>query len=91
LEGVSPNTAPTALEFLKRAGTSTIGQRHHGADTGHRHQAPAHIIGPHDRQQAAVQDADLFAKYSPDNEQRLDQHDQVGEVLAGCQLRPLRA
>jgi hypothetical protein len=24
LKGVSPNTAPTALEFLKRAGTSTV-------------------------------------------------------------------
>jgi hypothetical protein len=24
LDGVSPNAAPTALEFLKRAGTSTV-------------------------------------------------------------------
>jgi len=24
LEGISPNTAPTALEFLKRAATSTL-------------------------------------------------------------------
>jgi len=44
-----------------------IGQRHHGADTGDRHQAPAHVIIPDDGQQAAVQDADLLAKYSPDN------------------------
>jgi len=45
-----------------------IGQRHHGADTGDRHQAPAHVIIPDDGQQAAVQDADLLAKYPPDNE-----------------------
>ena len=43
--------------------------------------APAHLIVPHDGQQAAMQDDDLFAKYPPDNEQWLDQLGQVGEVL----------
>jgi len=32
-----------------------------------------HLIVPHDGQQAAMQDDDLFAKYPPDNEQRFDQ------------------
>ena len=50
-----------------------IGQRHHRADTGDRHQAPAHIIVPDNGQQAAMQDADLLAKHPPDNEQRFDQ------------------
>ena len=45
-------------------------QRHHRADTGHRHQAPAHVIVPDHGQQATVQNADLFAKRPPDNEQR---------------------
>jgi hypothetical protein len=40
---------------------SAIGQRHHRADTGGRHQAPAHLVVSHDGQQAAVQDDDLFA------------------------------
>ena len=53
--------------------SGAIGQRHHGADAGDRHQAPAHLIVPHDGQQAAVQDTELFAKYPPDNEQRFDQ------------------
>ena len=43
-----------------------IGQRHHGADTGGRHQAPAHRIIPNNGQQAAVQDDELLAKYPPD-------------------------
>jgi hypothetical protein len=40
---------------------SAIGQRHHRADTGGRHQAPAHLVVSHDGQQSAVQDDDLFA------------------------------
>jgi hypothetical protein len=31
-----------------------IGQRHHGADTRGRHQAPAHLIIPDDGQQATM-------------------------------------
>ena len=51
------------------------------ASTRDRHQAPAHVVIPDDGQQAAVQDAELLAKHPPDNQQRLDQHSQVGEVL----------
>jgi hypothetical protein len=51
-----------------------IGQRYHGADTRYRHQAPAHVIVPHDGQQTAMQDADLLAKHSPDNQQRVHQN-----------------
>jgi hypothetical protein len=58
-----------------------IGQRHHGTNTGDRHQAPTHIIFANDGQQAAVQDVDLFAKRPPRDEQRFDQHGQIGEVL----------
>src|SRR4029450_10479172 len=58
-----------------------IGQRYHGADAGGRHQTPTHVIVPHDGQQAAMQDAELLAKYPPDNEQRFDQHSQIREVL----------
>jgi hypothetical protein len=44
LEHVSPNTAPTALIYGKRAGTSTVALI---ATTGrHRRQAPAHLIIP---------------------------------------------
>ena len=46
-----------------------------------RHQTPAHIIVSDDGQQAAVQYAKLFAKYLPDNEQRLDQLGHIGRVL----------
>ena len=45
------------------------------------HQTPAHIIVPDDGQQSAVQDADLLAKYPPDNKQWFDQHGQIGEIL----------
>src|SRR6202022_212233 len=37
---------------------SAIGQRHHRADTRHRHQAPAHLIVPHDGPQATMKNAD---------------------------------
>jgi len=57
------------------------GQRHHWGDTGHRHQAPAYLIVPHDGQQAAVQDAELFAKHPPDDEQKFDECGQIGQVL----------
>ena len=49
-----------------------IGQRDYRADPGDRHQAPAHLIFPDDCQQAAVQDTDLFAMHTPDNEQRFN-------------------
>jgi hypothetical protein len=38
-------------------------------------------IGPDDGQQAAMQDAELLANDSPDNEQRFHQRGQIGEVL----------
>ena len=41
-----------------------IGQRHHGANTGGRYQAPAHLIVPHDGQQTTMQDDELLAKYN---------------------------
>ena len=44
-------------------------------------QAPAHLIIPDNGQQTAMQDDDLFAKRPPDNEHRLEQHRQVGEVF----------
>ena len=59
----------------------TVSQRHHRANARDRHQAPAHLIIPHDSQQAAMQDDDLFAQHPPDNEHGFDQHRQVGEVL----------
>ena len=34
---------------------------------------PAHLIVPHDSEQAAVQDAELLAKRPSDNEQWFDQ------------------
>jgi hypothetical protein len=58
-----------------------LGQRHHRADPGNRHQAPAHLIIPDDGQQAAVEDADLLAKSPPDNEEWFDQKDQIGDTL----------
>ena len=56
-----------------------VGQRHHRTDTGDRHQPPAHLVVPDDGQQAAVQDGELLAQHPPDNEQRLDQHGQIGD------------
>jgi hypothetical protein len=64
-----------------RRDRGAIGQRHHRADPGDRHQAPTHLIVPNDDQQAAVQDAKLLTKHPPDNEQRLDQNSQVGQVI----------
>jgi hypothetical protein len=63
------------LDFAEAGGYidgGAIGQRHHGADAGGRHQALAHLVVSHDGQQAAVQDDDLFAKRPPDNEQRFN-------------------
>jgi hypothetical protein len=59
---------PACLGFTEAGGHidgGAIGQRHHGADAGGRHQAPAYLIVPHDGQQAAVQDDDLFAQRPP--------------------------
>src|SRR5260370_41389864 len=72
------------LGFSEASGyvdSNTIGQRYHRADPGHRHQASAHVIVPDDCKHASVQDADLFAYRPPDNEQRLDQNGQVGQIL----------
>src|SRR5213592_3714166 len=85
------NTSATALiarrvciiSSLISSATSPISARFpcFGADTGGGHQAPAHLIIPDNGQQTAMQDDDLFANDPPDNEHRLDQHRQVGEVL----------
>ena len=64
-----------------RVDSSAISQCHHGADTGGRHQAPAHRIVPHDGQQTAMQDDGLFAERPPDDQQWFDQYSQVGKVL----------
>jgi hypothetical protein len=64
---------PDCVGILKarwNVDSGAIGQCHHGADPGDRHQAPAHGILSHDRQQASVQDADLLKKHPPNNEQR---------------------
>ena len=55
--------------------------RHHWADPGHRHQTTAYIIVPDDGQQAAMQDAKLFAKRPPDNEKRSTRESQIRNVL----------
>ena len=46
-----------------------------------RHQPPAHVIVAHDGQQAAVQDGELLAQHSPDDEQRFNEDGQIGEAL----------
>src|SRR6478736_7941428 len=79
-----PKHRPDSLGFAEpgwHIDSSAIGQRHHGADTRGRHQAPAYVILPNDSQQAAVQDDDLFTEYPPDDEQRLHQYRQVGDIL----------
>ena len=65
----------------------TIGQRHHGADAGGRHQTSAHFVVPDDGQQATMEDDDLFAERPPNNEQRFDQPGQVGEALDQLVMR----
>jgi len=50
-----------------------IGQCHHRPNARHRHQAPAHLIVPDNSQQAPVQDVELLAQHSADNQQRFDQ------------------
>ena len=70
--------------------STQIGQCNDGADTRNGHQAPTHGIVPDNGQQAAMQDADLFAKHPPDNKQRLDQHGHIGKVrdeLLGARLK----
>src|SRR5262245_8976733 len=78
-----PKHGPDCFRFAKPSGhvdRGAIGQRHHGPDTRGRHQAPAHLIVPHDGQQVAMQDDDLLPKNLADNEQRFDQRRQVGKV-----------
>src|SRR5436189_4515076 len=76
---------PPRLTWISEPGwhidSSAIGQRHHGADTRGRHQAPAYLVLPDDSQQPAVQDDDLLAQRPPDDEQRLHQYRQVGDIL----------
>src|ERR1700739_2268924 len=79
-----PKHRPDGLGFAepgRHIDSSAIGQRHHGADTRGRHQAPAYLILPDDSEQAAVQDDDLFTHAPPDDEPRLHQHRQVGDIL----------
>jgi len=68
-----PKHRPDWLGLAEASGDvdgGAIGQRHHGPDTGGRHQAPTHVIVPNDGQQAAMQDDDLLPKNRADNEQR---------------------
>ena len=58
-----------------------IGQSDDRANTGNRHQAPAHIVVADDGQHAAMQDAELLAKHPPDSEQRFHQYGQIGKVF----------
>src|ERR1700746_1950677 len=79
-----PKHRPDGLGFAEpgwHIDGGAIGQRHHRADTRGRHQAPAYLILPDDSQQAAVQDDDLFTEHPPDDEQRLHQYRQVGDIL----------
>src|SRR5450631_3984069 len=68
------------MEASGHVDRGAIGQRHHGTDTGSRHQAPAHLIVPHDGEQAAVQDAELLAKRPSDNEQWFDQSGYICKI-----------
>jgi hypothetical protein len=63
-----PKYRPDGIGFSepgRHVDGGAIGQRHHGADTGGRHQTPAHLIVSHDGQQAAVRDNDLFISHRP--------------------------
>src|SRR5271154_2859282 len=53
--------------------SGAIGQRHHGPTPGVVDQTPAYLVIPDDRQQTAMQDAELLAKRPSNNEQRFDQ------------------
>src|SRR6516165_6792035 len=83
LADVSPNRADRlgVPEPGRHIDGDAIGQRDHRANTGNRHQAPAHIIVADDGQHAAMQDAELLAKHPPDNEQRFHQYGQIGKVF----------
>jgi hypothetical protein len=73
---------PTRLtEACRNVDSGTIGQRYNGTNTRDGHEPPAHLILPDDSQQAAVQDDDLFTEHPPDDEQRLHQYRQVGDIL----------
>jgi hypothetical protein len=59
-----PKHRPDGFGFVEASwhvDRGAIGQRHHGANSRGRHQAPTHLVIPHDGQQAAMQDDDLFA------------------------------
>ena len=68
-------------EPSRHVDSGAIGQCHHWTDARGRYQATAHFIVPNDGQQAAMQDDELLAKRPPDDQQRFDQHGQVGHVL----------
>ena len=58
-----PKHRPDGLGFAEASRNvdgGAIGQRHHGANAGGRHQAPAHLVIPDNGQQTAMQDDDLF-------------------------------
>ena len=60
--GVRPKCAPTALERANRSGASTRRGEGHGDQrphARHRHQPPADLVSPHDRQHGPMQLAEL--------------------------------
>jgi hypothetical protein len=69
---ISTPTLNQTLKYAEKAASTTS------------HTISPYLIVPHDGQQAAVQDADLLAKHSPDNQHRFDQPqpDSIG-LLAG--------
>ena len=65
-----PKHGADCLGFTEPSGyvdSGAIGQRHYRANTGDRHQTPAHVIVADDGQQAAMQDANLLAKHPSDD------------------------
>jgi hypothetical protein len=76
---------PDCLGFAEAGGYvdgSAIGQRHHGADARGRHQTPAYLVIPDDRQQAAMQDAELLAKRPWNNNPTLTMRELAFTVMA---------
>jgi hypothetical protein len=72
---VNPKTAPSG-----HVDSGAIGQRYHKTDPRYCYETAADLIIANNRQQTAMQDADLFAQHPSDSEQRLNQ---VGQG-AGC-------
>jgi hypothetical protein len=59
---------------------SSIGQGHCRIDIRYRHQATAHIVIPHDGQQATMKNVNLLAECPPANEQRFDQLGKIRKI-----------